>query len=265
MKCLLLTVAMLLAFRAFANEAEDALRTSLSERFPQFKIHSIRKLDKLDLFEVVSDANRIFYIDRDGGFALTGDLFDLNAKTNLTEQRRDELNTVDFARLPLDKAVVRVRGDGARKLAIFADPDCPFCQQVERELLSVSNVTVYVFLYPISSLHPDAPRKARAVWCAEDQGVAWDALLLQGKEPEAASEGCVDPLTEIAELADSFHIDGTPGLIFSNGRLVAGAISAQEVEALLGMPPKSTQSAGSGDRPAPAPDSDASNSPRETP
>ena len=133
---------------------------------------SITKLPQLDLYEVVGNGNRIFYTDAKGEFALMGNLIDLKTRVNLTQQRQDQLNVVDFSRLPLDKAFVKVKGDGSRKIAIFTDPDCPYCKRLEQELAKVSNVTVYVFLYPLPQLHPDAPRKARAVWCACGPGAS---------------------------------------------------------------------------------------------
>ena len=158
---------------------------------------------------------------------------DLKSHSNLTEQRRSELSTVDFSRLPLDKAIVKVKGDGSRKLAIFTDPDCPYCKQLEKELSGVSNVTVYIFLFPLAQLHPDAPRKAKAVWCAADRVKAWDDLMLSGQEPPAPKAGCETPIADIARVGEELHINGTPGLIFSNGKLVPGAIPAADIEKLL--------------------------------
>jgi thiol:disulfide interchange protein DsbC len=223
---------------AVAGEIEDKLRAALEERLPGIRIESIAKLPQLELYEVVSNGSRIFYTDAKGEFALIGNLVDLKTRANLTQQRQEELNVVDFSTLPLDKAIVTVKGDGSRKVAVFSDPDCPFCKRLERELMKVSNVTVYLFLFPIPQLHPDAPRKARAVWCAADPGKAWDALMLEGTEPATAAAECKDPIADIARLADEVGIQGTPGLVFSSGRLVPGAISAQEIEEHLNAPGK---------------------------
>jgi len=224
---------------SWAGEAEDRLRATLLERLPGARIESITKLPQLDLYEVVMAGFRIVYVDPKGDFALFGNLIDLKSRTNLTEKRQQELSVVDFAQLPLDKAIVKVKGNGARKLAVFTDPDCPYCQRLEGELAKVTDVTVYIFLLPIPQLHPNAPRKARAVWCAPDRVKAWDELMLERKEPPAATAECTDPITEIAKLADQLNITGTPGLVFANGRLVPGAISAQQIEQYLQAPGKS--------------------------
>jgi thiol:disulfide interchange protein DsbC len=231
-----LTVA---ATAVLAGEIEDQLRVTLTQRLPSLTVVSITKLPQLDLYEVVGNGNRIFYTDAGGEFALMGNLIDLKTRVNLTQQRQEQLNVVDFSRLPLDKAFVKVKGDGSRKIAIFTDPDCPYCKRLEEELAKISNVTVYVFLYPLSQLHPDAPRKARAVWCAADRAGAWDALMLEGKEPSAPAPECKDPIAEVEKVATEVGIRGTPGLVFANGTLVPGAISAEEIERYLNVPGKS--------------------------
>jgi len=222
-----------------AGEEADELSARLVERMPGLKISSIRKLPQLDLYEVVGNGLQIFYTDANGDLALFGNLVDLQTHANLTEQRRSEVSVVDFSQLPLDLAIVKVKGDGSRRMAVFVDPDCPFCKRLEQELSGVSDVTLYIYLLPLDSIHPDAARKARAVWCAEDRVQAWDALMLQGKEPPAPAADCKDPITDIAKLAGKLSIEGTPGLVFGNGKRVPGAIDAQQIEQLLNVPGKS--------------------------
>jgi len=222
-----------------SGEEDNALSARLVERMPGLKISSIRKLPQLDLYEVVGNGLQIFYTDASGDLALFGNLVDLKTRTNLTEQRRTEASVVDFSQLPLDLAIVKVKGDGSRKMAVFVDPDCPYCKRLEQELSGVSDVTLYIYLLPLDSIHPDAARKARAVWCAEDRVQAWDALMLQGKEPPVPAAECKDPIADIAKLAGKLSIEGTPGLVFGNGTRVPGAIDARQIEQLLNAPGKS--------------------------
>jgi thiol:disulfide interchange protein DsbC len=224
---------------ARAGSDEDQLRAALAVTMPQLHVDSITKLPYGDLYEVVVNKTNIFYTTAKGDVGLFGSLVDLKSHANLTEQRRAELRTVDFSRLPFDKAIVKVKGDGSRKLAIFTDPDCPYCKQLEKELAGVSNVTLYIFLYPIAQLHPDAPRKSKAIWCAPDRVKAWDDLMIDGKAPPEPDAGCETPIADLARSAAELHIDGTPGLIFGNGRMIPGAIPAADIEKYLNGPSKS--------------------------
>src|SRR5574341_1843725 len=116
---LVLASAAAVSVASWAGEVEDRLRATLLERLPGARIESITKLPQLDLYEVVMAGFRVVYVDPKGDFALFGNLIDLKSRTNLTEKRQQELSVVDFAQLPLDKAIVKVKGNGSRRLAIF--------------------------------------------------------------------------------------------------------------------------------------------------
>ncbi len=219
---------------AIAQPTEPpGLRKALTERMPGVKLGEIRAIPYFGgLYEVVANGLNVFYTDARGEIALMGELIDLASKRSLSQERLAQLRTIDFASLPLDRAIVKVKGNGSRRMALFSDPDCPFCRQLERELLDITDVTIYTFLLPIKSLHPDAVRKAELVWCASDRARAWDELMLTGREPDSAQR-CDTPLAEVAQLADKLSISGTPGIIFGNGMLVPGAIKRAEIEQRL--------------------------------
>ena len=63
---------------------------------------------------------------------MVGSIYDTATKQNLTEARLRKLNRVAWDNLPLDLAIKKVKGNGARKLAIFSDADCPFCARLEK-------------------------------------------------------------------------------------------------------------------------------------
>lgn len=214
---------------------QDEMRKLLTERMPGMQIGAITKAPYGGLYEVVINGLNVFYTDENANIAIIGKMIDLKTKKDLVEARTQQLMHVDFASLPLDKAIVKVKGDGSRKLAVFSDPDCPFCQELEQELNKVSNVTIYTFLYPIAELHPDAERKAKLVWCSEDRAKAWDELMLNGKEPAASDKPCEVPFQAIQEIAKKAWINGTPGLVFADGKLVPGAIKSFQIERNLGV------------------------------
>lgn len=220
----------LLSSTAWADDA--ALRKTLTERNPAIKIDKIHTSPIAGVFEVVTQDEQVFYTDAKGDYVLTGQLIETATRNNLTRQRIEGLNVVDFASLPFKKAIPIVRGNGARKLAVFSDPDCPYCKQLEKELALLNDVTIYVFLYPIVSLHPDAPKRAKAIWCAPDRAKSWRAHMLEGKQPSGEGK-CDNPVDEIVALGNSLGINGTPTMIFANGKRVSGSQSAGQIEALL--------------------------------
>jgi thiol:disulfide interchange protein DsbC len=148
---------------------------------------------------------------------------------NLTEKRLRELSGVKWGDLPLDAAFKTVRGNGKRTLAVFSDPNCPYCKRFEKDLAKVDDVTIYTFLYPI--LSPDSHEKAKAIWCSSDKSKAWSDLMLNGKVPAAAQ--CDTPIDRNLALGRKFRINGTPTLIFASGERVPGAVSAEQLEKLF--------------------------------
>jgi len=185
------------------------------------------------LYEVLIDSE-LLYVDERVNYLLAGNAFDLRTKENLTEARKDSVNRVDFNTLPLQDAVKTVRGSGARVLAVFEDPNCPYCKRFEKDIASLDNITIYTFLYPILSRDQKAPEdsypKSRAIWCAADRTAAWSQLMLEGRHLAAAPDGCKHPLEEILTLGQKLHVTGTPTLVFTDGRRAPGAIPLAEVE-----------------------------------
>ncbi|HET8746796.1 MAG TPA: DsbC family protein [Ramlibacter sp.] len=214
------------------KEQEQLLRKNLAERLPSIgRIDEVSRTPMPGVFEIRVGTD-LFYTDADGAYILQGNLIDTKARKNLTEERMDKLLAVDFDTLPSKDAFVMVRGNGKRKLAVFEDPNCPYCKKFERDLAKIDNVTVYMYLYPI--LGPDSTEKSRNIWCAGDKAKAWTDWMLKNDVPTKAAASCdVTALGRNLEFGKKHRITGTPTLIFTDGSRVPGAIGAAEIERML--------------------------------
>ena len=219
-----------LATSLFASAQESAIRKTLAERIPQLeKIDDVQSTPMPGLYEVRIGTD-VFYTDAKGNYLIQGELIDTKARRNLTEDRIAKLSAVDFSALPLADAFTVVHGTGARKLAVFEDPNCGYCKRFERDLQKVQDVTIYTFLYPI--LSPDSAEKSRNIWCAKDRVAAWQDHMLRDKVTPPAS--CdTSALQRNLAFGKKFKITGTPTLIFVDGSRVPGAINDTEVEKRL--------------------------------
>jgi thiol:disulfide interchange protein DsbC len=209
----------------------DAARVKklMEEKFDGASIGSVTKSPYFGLYEVMFD-DQIVYTDAKANHVIVGSIYDANTKKNLTEARKRQLARVPFESLPLELAMKKVKGNGARKLAVFSDADCPFCARLEKELANVDNVTIYTFLFPIDQLHPDAARKSRIIWCAPDRQKAWDDFFATGALP--ANDGnCDNPVAATNALGQKLKINATPTLVFADGSIVPGALPAARLEA----------------------------------
>ncbi len=217
---------------ALAGDAD--IRQAVQGLAPGAKINSIAKTGLPGIMEVVLDGPQgpmVVYADDKGEYLMAGDLLDVKSRRNLTKERMDKLTEVKWEILPLQNAIKVVRGNGKRKLAVFSDPDCPFCKKAEQEFVKLDNVTIYTFAYPLP-MHTDATRKSKLVWCSKDKSQAWLDLMLKGKIPEGKGD-CDNPLDENLALGNKLRIDGTPAMIFPNGKRIAGYVDAGRLEGML--------------------------------
>jgi len=221
----------LLALVATAQEA--VLRKNLGERYPQLKnIDEVNKTGIPGVFELRVNGADILYTDAQGNYLIQGTMIDTKTRKDLTQERIDKLTALKFDALPFKDAFTIVRGNGKRKLVVFEDPNCGYCKRFERDLQTVDNVTIYMFLYPI--LGPDSSEKSRAIWCSKDPAKAWQDWMVRDQQPTPASASCdAAALTRNVEIGRTHKITGTPTLIFVDGNRVPGAIDSKQVEKLL--------------------------------
>ncbi|MDF6993801.1 DsbC family protein, partial [Escherichia coli] len=93
------------------------------------------------------------------------------------------------------------------------------------------NVTIYTFLYPLESLHPEAKTKAVSVWCAPNKAKAWSELMLAGKKPKLVA--CNNPVNDNLVLGSKLGVVGTPTLIAADGPVLPGSAPAAKLDQWL--------------------------------
>lgn len=216
-----------------AADTPDTVKAAIQKKFPGRNVDAVRTTPVKGIYEVNFQGRQVIYTDAHADYIFVGDLIDVKSHLSLTEARVKELSKTDFTALPFEKAIKVVRGNGTRKVAVFSDPDCPFCKKIEHETLSkLDDVTIYTFMLPLTQLHPDAPRKASLIWCAGDKVKAWQDWMFEGKLPDGNSQ-CPTPGDDIAKLAEKLGVNGTPAMVFENGELVSGAIPLEDFKAHL--------------------------------
>jgi len=212
---------------AMADEA--AIRKAIAERLPDLpKIDEVTRTPIAGLYEL-RFGTEILYTDETGSHILQGEMIETKTRNNLTEARISKLTAIDFAKLPLKDAIVYKQGTGARKIAVFADPNCTYCKKFERDLAGVKDVTVYTFLFPI--LGGDSPEKSKNIWCAKDSTRAWRDWMVDGTAPPRTMGQCdTAALARNVELGRKHRVTGTPALVFEDGKRVPGALPPEQIE-----------------------------------
>ncbi len=229
-----------------ADAVTSHLMQTLSARFPTIKIDAVEPSPMPGIYQVIA-GRQVVYVDASGDHMIVGNMMDTRTKQNLTAQAVDAHESIDFNSLPLDEAIKIVKGNGARKMALFADPDCPYCQRLEQDMRATTNITVYLFLFPLEQVHPHALADSKAIWCSPDRASAWTNWMVN-RTPIPAGGSCAnDPIAKIAALARSLRVHATPTMFLANGRRIGGLIPQSQLQQLLAQ---ASAAASPGEQPA---------------
>ena len=126
----LATGAALVGGQAWAQEpdlkkVDTEIRKTLAERYPGLNIDEIRAMPMANLYEVRM-GNEVVYTDAKANYIIQGEIAETSSHRNLTQERINKLTQIDFNALPLKDAIVWKNGNGKRRIAVFADPNCGY-------------------------------------------------------------------------------------------------------------------------------------------
>lgn len=223
--------SLLVALAAGGAQADEAaIRQGFQKKFPQAAVESVTATPFAGIYEIVFNG-QIAYADEKLSFVFIGSLYDMRGteRRNLTQERSARLAAQTLEQSAA-LAIKRVRGSGKRVIYTFEDPNCSYCRKLQQELVKISDVTIYTFLWPI--LSADSVEKSKAVWCAKDRGKAWDDLMSNGITPQNDRK-CANPIAKNNELAQRFGVRGTPAVYLSDGRQIGGYVPAEKLEEAL--------------------------------
>lgn len=250
---------------------ETQLRAALSTALEGATISHIQCGIGPDLCEVLA-GDTLLYVDRSGRYGMAGNLLDFQSRQDMTAVRREQLRQfagvldgqpvqVAAARpsapsgapapqaaqpqygnisvdLPLENAVVYRGGLGLPVINVFSDLTCPFCQRLHGELQGLENYEVREYL--VEWLGRGGGERAQMVLCSEDRADAATNMYEAGsvsitRTREECSAQFGPMIEQNTAFARSFGMEGTPTMIFQDGRRYAGGYApAADIERWAG-------------------------------
>lgn len=207
----------------------EQVKKRFESEFEGIAVEEVSATPFTGILELRLPGNDVFYTNTGMDFIFQGSLIDVASRTDLTAQRIEELNRVDFADLPLDKAIKTVKGDGSQQIVVFEDPNCIYCKKLHEELEGIDNITVYSLLFPI--LTPESRTISEHVWCADDRSAAWNAWMKDGKKP--AEKTCDNPIDDLLKFGMQQGVQGTPAIFFEDGSRANGMLPLERLKERL--------------------------------
>lgn len=143
--------------------------------------------------------------------------------------------SLDVTKIPAAHAFIMGNPKGSKKLFVFTDPDCQYCQKGHLELKKLAkiapDVAIYVMLFPLP-MHPGALDKSRTVL----ETMSHDLLdkAFEGKEiPKPEKESSKKAIDEIIAFANANGISGTPTMVMPDGTIQVGMRDAETLKKML--------------------------------
>ena len=226
MKKYMMLATALLSTVTFADI--NTVKTNLAKNSPDVNIQNIQTTEMKGIYSG-SLNGQVVYLNDDAQHIIAGSMVRLKDKQNLTKNLLVQQNSLDWKKLPLNDAIKIVKGNGKRQIAVFTDPNCPYCKQLEAELKKLNNVTIHIF---VLAFKPQSVAPSKKIFCEKNPAQAWDDLITKGYEP-TSQKTCENPVERNLSLARTLGINGTPTIVFENGFKVSGAYPADQIEQIF--------------------------------
>jgi thiol:disulfide interchange protein DsbC len=178
----------------------------------------------------------LWQVEIDGGEGKRGALFLDYAKKHILVLNQlipveaiGKPRKIDFSKLSLKEALVLGAETAKVKVAVFTDPDCPYCRKLHEEMKQVvekrRDIAFYLFLYPLP-MHKDAYKKVQAILCEKSLGLLDDAFAGKAMpEPTCGNER----VEKILALGRELKFEGTPTLVRGDGTVLSGYLATDKL------------------------------------
>ncbi|MFO7592743.1 MAG: bifunctional protein-disulfide isomerase/oxidoreductase DsbC [Pseudomonadota bacterium] len=237
----LLVVVGLIACQAADDDhalqaAEENQDTALTEQLEQAfggQPDQISETPMEGVLEVTYGA-QVFYVSEDGRHLISGEMFELATRNNLTEKRISEVRHKLMEQVAeSDMIVYKAKGEEKHVISVFTDIDCGYCRKLHKGMdeMNELGITVRYLAFPRAGVNSPSYNKAVSVWCAEDRNTAMDDAKNRDK---ISGNSCEDaPVKEHYALGQSLGVRGTPAIVLSDGTLQPGYLPPKRLAQVL--------------------------------
>ena len=210
-----------------ADDVPAALAARLQMLAPNMEPDYIVEAPLAGMYEV-RFGSIIVYLSDDARFMLRGDLIDLDAGRNLTENARQTARAEAVGRIGEANMIVFAPDAPKHIITVFTDVDCGYCARMHRQMADYNRLGIGVryTAFPRAGVGSPTYDKMVSVWCAEDQHTAMtDAKAGRAVEPAR----CDNPVSGQYEAGRAIGVNGTPAIVLESGELIPGYVPPDEL------------------------------------
>jgi thiol:disulfide interchange protein DsbC len=226
-----LLVAVLLgavSLSAAAADANDAkIRAAIASLVPNAAIDSIAEAALPGFYEVQLQG-QIVYVSEDGKYLIQGSVFDIAAKSDLTEASRAVKRRSALQGVGADKRIAYSPAKPRHTVTVFTDIDCGYCRRMHQQMPEYNQLGIAVeyLFFPRAGVGSESFDKAVSVWCAADRVQA----LTEAKAGTALDKKeCSNPIAEEYALGNAIGVSGTPAVIAADGTQLGGYLPPDQL------------------------------------
>lgn len=215
----------LLALAGLASAADQPAsaadpRAAIAKKFPGVKVEDVKPSPIPGMYEVGIGADTA-YVSADAKYVISGDLYEIDSRTNLTEAGRAVARSKALAKLDERDMIVFAPQTTKYTITVFTDVECGYCRKLHSQIAELNQLGVRVryVAYPRQGPGSSDWHKMQAVWCAKDR----KAAITQAKQDqEVKSAPCSDPVQKQYQLGEELGIRGTPAIFTPAGDYIGG-------------------------------------------
>jgi thiol:disulfide interchange protein DsbC len=204
------------------------VRAAIAKKFPEVKVGDIQPSPIPGIYQVPIGAD-MAYVSADGRYIIAGDMYEIDTRTNLTEQGRTAGRAKLLSKLDERDMIVFSPQVVKHTITVFTDVECGYCRKLHSQIdqLTKLGVKVRYAAYPRSGPDTDDWRKMEAVWCAKDR----QSAITQAKLGQVVKgEKCgATPVARQFQLGEDLGVRGTPAIFSPSGEYIGGYLPPAEL------------------------------------
>ena len=156
-----------------ASDKQADPRAIIAKKFPEISVDDVQPSPVPGIYQVPMGAD-MAYVSADGRYLFAGDLYEIDTRTNVTEQGRAAARVKLLGKLDDRDMIVFSPKVVKHTITVFTDVECGYCRKLHSQIdqLTKLGVRVRYAAYPRAGPDTEDWHKMEAVWCAKDRQAA---------------------------------------------------------------------------------------------